>query len=129
MRTISTSRPIRLLLAATLACAPMAERAAAGDHRVTVSTHVDTAGLDPSRPADAQELYDRIRSAAEFVCGRADRVDLAPSDHPQGCYEKALGNAIRTANLPLLTQIYLSTHTLQQALAHGIQVPPELAAR
>jgi len=38
-------------------------------------------------------------------------------------YPVALGEAIRSANLPLLTQAYLETHTFRQAAAYGIQVP------
>jgi hypothetical protein len=31
--------------------------------------------------------------------------------------------------LPLLTQVYLETHTLRQAAAHGIDVPAQVAAK
>jgi hypothetical protein len=57
------------------------------------------------------------------------RVDLAPSPDPQGCYEKALGNAVRSAHLPLLTQAYLETHTLREAAARGIDLPVMIAAK
>jgi hypothetical protein len=57
------------------------------------------------------------------------RVDLVPFRDPQGCYEKALGNAVRAANLKLLTQVYLATHTLQEAAARGIDVPVQVAAK
>jgi len=55
-------------------------------------------------------------------------VDLLPVDNPKLCYEKALGDAIRSAGSPLLTQIYLTTHTLQEAAARGIKGPSEVAA-
>jgi hypothetical protein len=60
-------------------------------------------------------LYSRLQHAAQVVCTHGMRVDLVPSRDPQGCYEKALGNAVRAANLKLLTQVYLETHTLRQA--------------
>jgi len=31
--------------------------------------------------------------------------------------------------LPLLTQVYLETHTLRQAAAYGIEAPAQLAAK
>ena len=42
---------------------------------------------------------------------------------------QGLGDAIRSANLPLLTQVYLGTHTLRQAAAYGIEAPAQLAAK
>ncbi len=56
------------------------------------------------------------------------RVDLKPVADPKGCYEKALGSAVRSANLMLITRVYLQSHTLQQAAAFGIDVPMEVAA-
>ena len=52
-----------------------------------------------------------------------------PSADPEGCYEKALGNAIRSTNVPLLTQVYLETHTLRDAAARGIDVPVQVASK
>ena len=118
----------RSLLGIALACALCAGTAMGDDHRVIVSAPVDTTGLDLSRPADAQTLYTRIRHAADYVCTRGNRADLLPNEDPKGCYERALGGAIRAANLPMLTQIYLTTHTPQEAVARGIEVPPQVAA-
>ena len=64
-----------------------------------------------------------------MACTRGNRVNLAPVDDVQGCYEKALGGAIRSAKAPVLTGIYLETHTLQQAAKRGIEVPAQLAAK
>jgi UrcA family protein len=116
------------LLAPLLVCALFAGTASADNHNVTVSKLVDSKGLDLDRPADAQALYTRIRHAADDVCTRGKQVDLLPVENPKLCYEKALGDAIRSAGSPLLTQIYLTTHTLQEAAARGIKVPSELAA-
>jgi UrcA family protein len=118
----------RLLLAPVLACALFIGTARADKHQVTVSKQINTTGLDLDKPADVQKLYTRIRHAADDVCTRGKQVDLLPVESPQRCYEKALGDAIRSANLPMLTQIYLTTHTVQEAAARGIQVPPEVAA-
>jgi UrcA family protein len=115
--------------AAAVACTLFAGNVAAKDHEVTVAIHVSTQGLDLSQPAGAQKFYVRLKNAADDACTRGDRVGLAPSPYPKGCYEKALAGAIRSANVPLVTQIYLATHTLRDASARGIGVPAEMAAK
>jgi UrcA family protein len=96
---------------------------------VTVSIGVSTAGLDPSKPADARTLYIRLKKATDIACGRADdRVGLEPVPYFAGCFEKALGNAVRSINRPQLTLVYLESHTLQQASSHGITAPAQMAA-
>jgi UrcA family protein len=102
--------------------------AAAKDHNVTVAIHVSTEGLDLGQPADARTFYTRLEKAAWVACTRGNRVDLVPVDDLKGCYEKALGGAIRSAKAPTLTQIYLATHTLQEAAARGIDMPTQIAA-
>jgi UrcA family protein len=114
---------------AALACALFAGVVAAKDHEVTVAVHVSTQGLDLSQPAGALKFYTRLQDAARVVCTHGNRVDLAPSPDPESCYEKALGDSIRSANVPLLTQVYLETHTLRQAAARGIDVPAQMAAK
>ena len=116
-----------VVAAAIIACAFFAGDVAAKD--VKVSYQVSAQGLDLNQPAGASELYTRIRRAAQIVCTHGMRVDLAPSADPQGCYEKALGDAVRSAHVPLVTDAYLATHTLQQAAASGIDVPVRVAAK
>ncbi len=100
---------------------------AARDHNVTVVLHVSTKGLDLNQPVDARTFYSRLENAAWVACTRGDRVDLLPVDDLKGCYEAALGRAIGTAKAPMLTQMYLTTHTLVEAAAHGIAVPTQAA--
>lgn len=118
-----------LLGAAAVACMLFTGNVAAKDHQVTIALHVSTHGLDLSQPADAQTFYTRLEHAAWVACTHGNRVDLVPSDDPKGCYEKALGGAIRSASVPMLTQIYLNNHTLQEAVARGILVPAQIAAK
>lgn len=118
-----------LLGAATVACALFAGAVAAKDYKVTVALHVSTQGLNLSQPADAQAFYTRLQNAAWVACTRGNRVNLVPVDDVKGCYEKALGGAIGAAKAPTLTQIYLATHTLQEAAAHGIEIPAQVAGR
>ena len=115
--------------AVAIAGALFAGNVAAQGHNVNVAIHVSAQGLDLHRPAGAQELYARLKHAADVACTHGNRVDLKPSSDPKSCYEKALGEAIRSANVPLLTQVYLGTHTLRQAAAYGIEPPAQLAAK
>jgi len=101
--------------------------AAANDHNVTVAIHVSHAGLDLSQPADARTFYTRLENAAWVACTRGNRADLVPVDDLKGCYEKAFAGAIRSAKAPRLTQIYLATHTVQEAAARGIDLPAQIA--
>ncbi|HEY1874228.1 MAG TPA: UrcA family protein [Steroidobacteraceae bacterium] len=117
------------MLGTAAACALLAGDVCARDKIATESYKVNTQGLDPSRPADAQTLYTRVSNAAWFVCVRGMRADLPPLDSRKGCYEKALGDAVRAINRPLITQMYLATHTLQEAAAHHIEVPEQVAAK
>ena len=102
-----------MLGAVAIAGTIFAGNVAAQGHDVTVAIQVSTQGLDLHSPAGAQEFYGRLKHAAEVACTHGNRVDLKPSGDPVGCSEKALGEAIRSANLPLLTQVYLETHTLR----------------
>jgi UrcA family protein len=114
---------------ALVACTLFAGNVAAKDQEFTVAYQVSTQGLDLSQPVGAHELYSRLRHAAHVVCTHGMRVGLKPVTDENACYEKALGDAIRSVNLPLLTQVYLATHTLQQAAARGIEVPVQVAAK
>ncbi len=116
-----------VLGAAAAAFTLFAGSAAAKD--VTVAIPVSTQGFDLSQTADAQKFYSRLQHAATVACTHGNRVDLAPPADPQGCFEKALAGAIRTTKSPVLTQIYLETHTLRQAAAHGVEVPAQVAAK
>lgn len=119
----------RTLLAFVVAGALFAGTALAGDHRVIVAKTISTAGLDLSKPADAQTLYMRLRQAADYVCTLGPRIDLAPVTTPQACFEKALGNAVRDAHAPLVTNAYLINHSLHDAATWGIPLPAEIASR
>jgi UrcA family protein len=116
-----------VLGAAVVACTLFAGSVAAKEF--TVAYKVSTQGLDLSQSAGAQELYSRLQHAARVVCTHGMRVDLKPVTDEDACYEKALGIAVRSANLPLLTQVYLETHTLREAAARGIEVPVMIAAK
>jgi UrcA family protein len=115
--------------AAVVGCTLFAGEVAAQGRPVTVTLQVNSRGLDLSQPRGAQQLYWRIQAAAWVVCTHGNRVGLAPSSDPQDCREKALADAIRGANVRLLTRVYLETHTPQEAAARGIEVPVEVAGK
>lgn len=116
-----------MLCGVAIAGMQFAGNAAAEDHDVTVAIHVSTEGRDLSQTADARTFYTRLKNAAWVACTRGNRVDLVPVDDVKGCYEKALGGAIRSAKAPMLTQIYLATHTIQEAAVYGINVATQIA--
>jgi UrcA family protein len=118
-----------LLGAAAIACSLFACNAKADGHDVTIAIHASTKGLDLSQPDGAKKFYIRLKNAADDACTRGDRVGLAPAPDPKTCYEKALADAIRFTDMPLVTQAYLSTHTALEASARGISVPAALAAK
>ena len=109
-------------IAVTAACAVSSCPVQASDREVTVEVSVSTAGLDLTQPAVARKLYTRLENAAYLACSSGKRVGLQPVDNVSGCCEKAVGEAVRSANLPQLTLAYLRTHTLQEAAAHGIPI-------
>ena len=120
-----------LIGAAAVACTLFAGGATAKDKgdTVIVAIHVSTKGIDLSQPADARRFHARLEHAARVACTSGDRVGLEPVDDLTGCYQKALGNAIRSAKAPLLTQIYLEDHTPRDAAAYGIEVPAQIVAK
>ena len=115
--------------AALAACALLSGPVQAEEAVVTVKASVNTAGLDVGQPAGARALYGRLQRAAVEVCGSGMRVGLRAVDDFAGCIETAVGEAVRSANLPQLTLEYLKTHTQQQAVNHRIDVPVLTAAK
>ena len=116
-------------LAALAACAVLSGQVKAGSHEVTVKISVSAAGLDLSRPADARKVYRRLYFAARTACGNANRVGLQPPSSFVDCYEKALGEAVRSINQPQLNIVYLASHTSRDAETYGIEVPARMAAK
>jgi UrcA family protein len=118
-----------ICIAAMAACYLLSSPVQAREHEVTVTISVSAAGLDLRQPTDARELYGRLQGAARIACTHGNRVDLKPPTDFAGCYQKALGDAVRSINRPQLTMIYLRTHTLHDAATRGIDVPAQVAAQ
>jgi len=126
---IRITRTWSVVGAAALACACFAGKVVAKEHIVTVSVPVNSQGLDLTKLDDARTFYIRLQNAAWLVCTRGTRVNLAPVADFRGCYEKALGDAVRTARTPLVTHLYLATHSMQQAADRGIELPEQVAVK
>ena len=126
MYSTKALRILSLLVLATNTCTVFCATAAARE--IPVAVHVSSRGLDLSQRSDVRTFYSRLQHAAHIVCTDGDKVALEPLPDPLRCYEQALGAAIRSAKVPLLTQIYLATHTIQEAAALGIEVPEHVAA-
>jgi UrcA family protein len=130
MRTqITFIKAVPALGASIVACILFAANAAASDQDFPVDYRVNAHGLDLTQPSGAQELYARLQHAAQVVCTHGMRVDLVPAADPKACYEQALGNAVKSANAKLVTQVYLASHTSQEAIARGIDLPVRIAAK
>jgi UrcA family protein len=68
------------------------------------SVTVRYADLDLSSPAGANALYQRIEAAAKQVC-RAG-TDPIEQISQRGCYRRAVGDAVRKVNSPLLIAVH-----------------------
>ena len=107
-------------LAAVVASIALSGYAEADNQTVRVSETVSVVGIDLNTPEGARKVYMRLKAASRSVCGDS-RLGL---EMPHvGCDEDALGNAIRSANRPQLTMVYLRSHSIQTAEAHGIRIP------
>lgn len=131
---MSTTVPVRyakvcICIAAAAACAVLSGPIQAEERLVALQISVSTAGLDLTQPADARELYGRLHKAAVSLCGINHRVDLLLPTNFASCYEHALGEAVRSANRPQLTLVYMRTHSLQDAANRGIEIPTLVVAK
>lgn len=129
MSTKTTSHRTRSLLGAALTCMLLSGTLAAQDRLVTVAIHVSARGLDLTRARDAQTFYSRLEKAAWAACMSGNRVDLAPVDDFQNCYDQALAGAVRSAKTLLITQIYLNSHTSEETVAQRIEMLAKMKGR
>jgi len=126
--SILNAKPL-ICIAALAVCAAFSGPVKADGHEVTVKISVSAAGLDLSQPAGAREVYRRLSFAAWTACGSANRVGLQPPSSFVACYEKALGDAVRSVDRAQLNIVYLATHTSRDAETYGIEVPARMVAK
>ena len=82
--------------------------ASAGDTIVTKSQVVHFSDLNLSSDAGIRTLYQRIRGAAQRVCGDADRSLRLEQPNYQTCVRKAVDDAVSQVNKPALTAMHRS---------------------
>jgi UrcA family protein len=90
-----------------LASAMLSSLAAnAGDLGEARQVTVSYADLDLKTTADVQRLYQRIDTAAAFVCRDLDTKDLSGRHVWKQCLNDAVARAVLDVNAPLLTVHY-----------------------
>ncbi len=105
----TTSSPLRGLIAAAIFSAvasAFTAVSAAADSTDVPQVVVKYADLNVSNPQGAAALYGRIRSAAERVCPRFERFNLASKERMDACVHKAIMDAVTTVNQPALFAEY-----------------------
>lgn len=68
--------------------------------------HVNFADLNVGTTAGATVLFQRIRGAADRVCGVTDTRDLARLGQAKACASHAVAEAVAAVNAPALTRVY-----------------------
>ena len=68
--------------------------------------HVNYGDLNVNTAAGAAVLYQRIRNAAEQVCGTFGVRDLGAAAAAKACKTRAIGEAVAAVHAPVLSQMY-----------------------
>jgi len=96
------TNPIRIAAAVALFAALTVGAQAADAPQVLVKY----AELNVNTAAGAKVLYQRIRAAADQVCGVSDTRDLARLSHAKACAAQAVADAVAAVSAPALTGVY-----------------------
>ncbi len=111
MKTFTLRNRKNILFAAVAAVsfasvAQLAQAADAVDAPPALTVHYSDLNLDS--PAGAAVLYQRIRRAAEQVCGKADSRRLDAMVAAQNCMDKAIAASVSAVGNAQLTSQYLA---------------------
>lgn len=81
--------------------------AASADERTGPETRaIEFGQLNTNSATGAEELYQRIRVAAQQVCASARGVPVSVTLQYRTCVDRALANAVRQLDQPLVTEAY-----------------------
>ena len=108
MKTLKMNNAKHFLFAAvaTVAFGSVAV-AAHADQAVEVPTRtVHYSDLNLNTQAGVASLYNRIRNAAQLVCGNVDPRRLDEAASTKACIDKAVFSSVTTVNNPKLTSEY-----------------------
>jgi len=97
-----TKNPIRIAIAAAVFMALTAGANAADVPQV----HVKYGDLNLGTTAGAAVLYQRIRGAADVVCGVPDTRELAQIARAKACAAQTIAAVVAAVNAPVLTGVY-----------------------
>jgi UrcA family protein len=100
---LTASKTLALVSLTALACTASLAGGLSPDPR---SMTVNLAGLDSNSPADAREIYTRLRAAANSVCGLSFQADPFLGAKFDRCQKATLKQAVGALNKPLVTKIY-----------------------
>jgi UrcA family protein len=111
MKTFTLRNSKNILVAAVAAVsfasvAQMAQAAGVLNDRPALTVHYSDLNLDT--PAGAAVLYQRIRHAAEQVCGKADSRRLDEMVVAQNCMNKAIASSVSAVGNAQLTRQYVA---------------------
>ena len=95
-----------LVLSVSAVCT--APASAAGAVENPLKHPVSYQDLDLSRPAGAETLYLRIKSAAENVCAPLNGKQMIEKVSRNACVAGAVARAVKHVNEPILTRYYLT---------------------
>ena len=107
--TLRNSKNILFAAVAAVSFVSVAQMAQAGDvlnDRPALTVRYSDLNLDT--PAGAAVLYQRIRHAAEQVCGKADSRRLDEMVVSQACMDKAIASSVRAVGNAQLTSQYVA---------------------
>lgn len=107
--TLHSSKNILFAAVAAVSFASVAQVAQAADvvnERPTLTVRYSDLNLDT--PAGAAVLYQRIRHAAEQVCGKADSRRLDEMVVARNCMDKAIASSVSAVGNAQLTSQYVA---------------------
>ncbi len=67
---------------------------------------VNYSDLDVARGSGVEILYQRLRTAAQTVCGAKDLRNLSATQQWRTCYKQALDGAVEKVNIEGVTQLH-----------------------
>ena len=106
MKTINYSKNFALAAVAGICVTSFAFSAHADEADAVPTRTVHYADLNLKTQEGAEKLYQRIRSAADRVCGNMDAHQLSESEAIKTCVNQAVSASVRKVNSPRLTSTY-----------------------
>ncbi len=106
MKTINYSKNFALAAVAGICVTSFAIGAHANEVDAVPTRTVHYADLNLNTQAGAEKLYQRIRRAADQVCGDSEPRQLVASEAAKACVNKAVTTSVREVNSPRLTSTY-----------------------